>query len=169
MERDMIAARPVSVDPIAAHAGRPRSKRGRSKVVAKVSALALGLALLVSACVSADQTTVFNQVNHSRAANGIPAMQQNGWLSDFAQHWAEHMAARCALSHSPDYVTANPYNWRSLAENVGGGKSLARAHTRFMNSTSHRANILNPRFNYLGTGVAQGCGRYWVVHEFMQL
>ena len=151
----------------AATAGR--SMAGRSKGMLKVGAVVFGLALVVSSCVSADQTRVFNQVNNSRASSGIAAMAQNGWMSDFAQRWAEHMAAKCTLAHSSNYATANPYNWRSLAENVGSGTSLSSVHTAFMNSAGHRANILNPRFNYLGTGVAQGCGRYWVVHEFMQL
>lgn len=149
--------------------GRSRPLAGRSKGMLKVGAVVFGLALVVSSCVSADQTRVFNQVNNSRASSGIAAMAQNGWMSDFAQRWAEHMAATCTLAHSPDFVTANPYNWRGLAENVGSGPSLSTVHTAFMNSAGHRANILNPRFNHLGTGVARGCDRYWVVHEFMQL
>lgn len=133
-----------------------------------MGAVVLAITLTASSCVSADQTTVFNSVNNSRTARGVRPMGANQWLSDFAQAWAERMAATCTLAHSPNYVSANPYNWRSLAENVGRGPTLAAAHTAFMNSTSHRANILNPKYNYLGTGVARGCGYYWVVHEFME-
>ena len=78
------------------------------------------------------------------------------------------MAANCKLGHSRTYASANPYRWRSLAENVGRGTSLTSVHNAFMNSTSHRNNILNRNFNYSGTGVARGCGYVWVVHEFMQ-
>ena len=149
--------------------GHARPKRRRSRAMMKAGAVAFGLALVVSSCVSADQTRVFNQVNSSRTSRGVPAAGANQWLSDFAQNWAEHMAATCTLAHSPNFATSNPYQWRNLAENVGRGQSLAAAHTTFMNSAGHRANILNPNFNYLGTGVAKGCGYYWVVHEFMQL
>lgn len=144
----------------------PRRRRSRTRL--KLGALALGAALLAASCVSTDQTTVFNQVNASRASSRVPAASANQWLSDFAQTWAEFMAASCTLGHSRNYASANPYRWSSLAENVGRGQSLSAAHTAFLNSPPHRANILNPNFNYLGTGVAKGCGYYWVVHEFMQ-
>jgi uncharacterized protein YkwD len=35
-----------------------------------------------------------------------------------------------------------------------------------MASSAHRANILNPRFNRIGTGVAEVGGRYFVVQVF---
>ena len=38
-----------------------------------------------------------------------------------------------------------------------------------MNSSGHRANILDRGFNRIGLGVTRdGDGRYWVVQEFMQ-
>ena len=38
-----------------------------------------------------------------------------------------------------------------------------------MNSSGHRANILDGGFNRIGVGVTRdGGGRYWVVQEFMQ-
>ncbi len=141
-------------------------RRGRHLVA--LLALALTVSLVASSCVSNDQTTVFNQVNSSRTSRGIQATGANQWLSDFAQDWAEWMAATCTLGHSRTYASSNPYRWRGLAENVGRGTSLSGMHNAFMNSSSHRANILNPAFNYSGTGVAKGCGYYWVVHEFMQ-
>jgi uncharacterized protein YkwD len=134
----------------------------------KVGAVVFGVALIASSCVSNEQTTVFNQINNSRTSRGIGATGANQWLSDFAQDWAEYMAANCTLGHSRTYASSNPYRWRSLAENVGRGTSLANVHNAFMNSASHKANILNPKFNYSGTGVATGCGYYWVVHEFME-
>lgn len=144
------------------------STRRRSKALLSLGAVVLAVTLVASSCVTADQTTVFNQVNESRTSRGVRAMGANQWLSDFAQNWAEFMAANCTLGHSRNYATANPYRWRSLAENVGRGQSLASTHNAFMNSASHKANIVNPNFNYVGTGVAKGCGYYWVVHEFMQ-
>lgn len=146
----------------------PVRRRRRPGALLAAAVLAVALSLLVASCVSADQTTVFNQVNASRTANGVRALGANQWLSDFAQHWAEWMAATCTLGHSRNYASANPYRWRSLAENVGRGTTLAVVHDAFLRSPPHRANILNPSFDYAGTGVARGCGSYWVVHEFMQ-
>lgn len=145
-----------------------RTKRGKRRFWLVVLVPALCLSLMAASCTSSDQNTVFNQVNASRTSRGVRAMGENMWLANFAQQWAEFMASTCTLGHSQNYASANPYNWRSLAENVGRGTSLASVHTAFMNSPGHRANILNPNFNYLGTGVAYGCGYVWVVHEFMQ-
>ena len=146
----------------------PSGRRRRRGPLLLLAATVLVLSLAATSCVSADQTTVFNQVNNSRTTRGWRAMSMNQWMADFAQNWAERMAATCTLRHSANYATANPYPWRRLAENVGSGPSLASAHRAFLNSPSHKANIVDPDFNYLGTGVAKGCGHYWVVHEFMQ-
>ncbi len=140
----------------------------RSRPVLALVAMALAVSLVASSCVSNNQTTVFNQINSSRTSRGIAATGANQWLSDFAQDWADYMAANCTVGHSRTYASSNPYRWRGLAENVGRATSLSGMHNAFMNSTSHRANILNPAFNYSGTGVAKGCGYYFVVHEFMQ-
>ncbi len=171
MPTHQVADDPVPSDAVPDHdpgstGPRPRGRRARALLLAAV--LAAALSLLAASCVSADQTTVFNQVNNSRTSRGVRAMGANQWLSDFAQDWAEWMAANCTLGHSRTYASSNPYRWRSLAENVGRGPSLSVVHNAFMSSTSHRNNILNPNFNYVGTGVARGCGNYWVVHEFMQ-
>ena len=111
-------------------ASPPRPRRGRALVVAV--ALAATLTLVAAACVSSEQTTVFNQVNNSRTSRGVRAMGANQWLSDFAQDWAEWMAANCRLGHSRTYASSNPYRWRSLAENVGRGPSLSAVHNTFM-------------------------------------
>jgi len=147
---------------------RPGRSKARSKALLKVGAIVFAGALVASSCVSSEQTTVFNQVNNSRSSRDVRTTGANQWLSNFAQNWAEFMAVNCTLGHSRNYATANPYRWRGLAENVGRGTSLTSMHNAFMNSASHKANILNPNFNYTGTGVAKGCGYYWVVHEFMQ-
>lgn len=158
-----------AVDEQVSRPSRPsRPKRPRSRAMLKVGAVVLAGALVAASCVSNDQTTVFNQINNSRTSRGVRATGSNQWLSDFAQDWAEYMAANCKLGHSRTYANSNPYRWRSLAENVGRGGSLSAVHNAFMNSSSHRANILNASFNYSGTGVATGCGYYWVVHEFME-
>lgn len=133
----------------------------------KVAGLVLALVLVASSCMSANQQKVFNHVNNSRTARGIPALSSNLWMSNYAQDWAEHMARTGRLSHS-NYAAHNPYRWRALAENVGRGSSLSSIHHGFMNSSGHRANILNRGFNYVGTGAAYGHGQWWVVHEFMR-
>ena len=58
--------------------------------------------------------------------------------------------------------------WKAIAENVGYGSSVESVHRQFMASAGHRANILGRQFTHLGTGVATGHGRTYVVHVFVQ-
>ena len=114
----------------------------------------------------ADQRTVAAQINTTRRNQGRPGLTLHRRLADKAQRWAEHMAARNRLSHSV-LTQGVPAGWRALAENVGYGGGLSEVHGAFLGSAGHRANILGP-YNYVGTGVARGGGRLWVVHVFMR-
>lgn len=43
--------------------------------------------------------------------------------------------------------------WRAYAENIAAGQATPEAVMRtWMNSTGHRANILDPRFTDIGVG-----------------
>ena len=54
-----------------------------------------------------------------------------------------------------------------LGENVGHGPSVAAIEQAFMNSPGHRANILNPEFNWAGTGVSVAAdGTVYLVQVF---
>ncbi|MCL6615503.1 MAG: sporulation protein, partial [Firmicutes bacterium] len=47
-----------------------------------------------------------------------------------------------------------PYTYGG--ENLAGAANVATAHRMLMNSSGHRANILNPRFNRIGIGIVHG-------------
>ena len=66
-------------------------------------------------------------------------------------------------SNPGDRITAVGYNWRTYGENVAMGYSTAAAVMRgWMNSSGHRANILNCSFAEIGIGVANGSrGMFW--------
>jgi uncharacterized protein YkwD len=46
--------------------------------------------------------------------------------------------------------------WRKLGENIGYGPSIDAVQATYMASPPHRANILDPQFNRIGTGYATG-------------
>jgi uncharacterized protein YkwD len=56
------------------------------------------------------------------------------------------------------------YDWMAIGENVAMGQTSPEAVMQsWMNSAGHRRNILNPDFQELGVGYAEGGGRpYWV-------
>ena len=131
--------------------------------VLMIAVMSIGL----TACRSSEQADVANLVNQTRAQYGRSYLRDNLQLDEKAQAWAEHLARYNTLSHS-DLPSGITYHWRALAENVGYGGSISQVHTAYMNSPGHRANILDPRWNYLGTGVAWRGNRVFTVHVFMQ-
>lgn len=145
----------------------PTTVNRRTKSKAKIVALAVAMALVLSACYTTEQNTVAQHVNNSRAAAGLPPLGQNYELSVKAQAWAEHLADIGRLEHSnlPDGIT---YQWRALGENVGYGSNIGSVHSAYMNSAGHRANILSTSYNFIGTGYAKSGNRAYTVHVFMK-
>ena len=56
----------------------------------------------------------------------------------------------------------------TLGENVGYGATIASVHRGYMNSSGHRQNILDRRFNYIGVGYAKSGNRVYTVQVFMK-
>lgn len=148
---------------------RSRRSSGARRAGLFAVLLATG-ALALSACnVSQD---LINAINSSRASVGARALTPNATLTFKAQSWANYMASTRQLVHS-NLGDGNNLAWKSLAENIGtfpAGYNAVQMNQAFYNSTSHRANMLNKNFNYIGVGVASdSTGRQWVAEEFMQL
>jgi hypothetical protein len=62
--------------------------------------------------------------------------------------------------------TAAGYPWMVWAENVAVGQpNCAALITAWMGSSTHRANILDPRFRHIGIGTILGANgsRYWTM------
>jgi uncharacterized protein YkwD len=112
-----------------------------------------------------DQRRVAELIGQSRRQHGRGSLLMERQLNRKAQSWAAYLASVGRLAHS-DLRSGVPSGWRSLAENVGMGASISDVHARFMASGGHRSNILGG-FNFVGTGVARGHGRVWVVQVFM--
>ena len=125
----------------------------------------VALALLLSAC-SPEQLDAFQRVNYDRAANGLGGLNPQESLMNKAQMWADHLASIGTLQHSSVADGCDP-GWWMLGENVGSGPSVEAVEAAFMNSPGHRANILNPEFNWAGAGVAVSSnGTVFVVQVF---
>jgi uncharacterized protein YkwD len=128
---------------------------------------ALALALLLTGCTE-QQIELIDRINASRAEHGLPALTPHPSAMAKAQAWAETMAADGELRHSElsDGITGE---WLTIGENVGFSGDIPTVHQAFLDSESHRANILDERFNWVGTGYAEGDdGRIWVAQVFVQ-
>ena len=155
----------VATGPAETAATSPTPRRRRR--LAALASLAAILGLLAAACgVEQDLADLTNQ---SRAAYRLAPYQQNMSLYSKASAWSVKMARDGRLSHS-NLADGNPYAWRRLGENVGYGPDVVTIHNALMNSAGHRANILDPYFQYFAIGIyTDGAGRLWVTEEFMQL
>jgi hypothetical protein len=144
---------------------RPRTRRRRT-LRAVVAATTLAVVALVCIGCSPEQIAAADAANASRQAEGLPALVMSPALSEKAQAWAVELARRQSLSHSVLTDDA-PEGWLKLGENVGRGPSIEAIQDGFMASPAHRANVLDPSFNWIGTGVATASdGTIFVVQVF---
>ncbi len=109
---------------------------------------------------NADEQEVFNLINQQRKNNGLTALKIDNELQRVARIKAEDMVSNNYFSHqSPTY--GSPFDmmksfgisYKTAGENIAANSSNSGAVTAWMNSSGHRANILNSSFNYTGIGV----------------
>lgn len=107
---------------------------------------------------------VISLVNESRMGNGLDVLVPNADLSRAAKEKADDMFRNDYFAHtSPQGLT--PWHW---IEEAGygyhyAGENLAmnftdaeKQHRAWLESASHRKNILNPNFSEIGIGVKKG-------------
>lgn len=107
------------------------------------------------------------RTNGLRAELGLPGLSTNGNLAAKAQHWAEYMASVGAISHS-NLADGAPPEWQRLGENVGRGPSVDAIHKALVASPEHYQNLTDPGFRYVGVGVVNANGTYYVSEVFME-
>jgi len=105
-------------------------------------------------------------MNGARATAGAPALTAATGLRTLALGWSTFVAdggTGGVLQHNPNVRAQLPSNGAAdataWAENVaswspGTGRTAASVFDLYMNSTGHRANILNCGFKNIGVGVA---------------
>lgn len=111
---------------------------------------------------------VVRLVNEIRAQNGLRELTYNWELSRVARYKSQDMKDNKYFSHtSPVYGT--PFQmmknfgitYRSAGENIARGQRSPQAVVNaWMNSSGHRANILNASFTQIGVGYVAD-GNYW--------
>jgi len=109
---------------------------------------------------NADEKEVFDLINQQRINNGLSALKNDDEVQRVARIKAQDMVDNNYFSHtSPTY--GSPFDmlksfkitYNSAGENIAGNSSNSGAVNAWMNSSGHKANILNSSFNYTGIGV----------------
>ncbi|WP_312018586.1 sigma-70 family RNA polymerase sigma factor [Streptomyces sp. I05A-00742] len=112
------------------------------------------------------QQQVTALVNAERAKAGCSPVRANSQLTQAAQGHSDDMAARNFFDHTNpdgkgpgDRVTAAGYRWSTYGENIAYGQQTpASVMDTWMNSSGHRANILNCSFKEIGVGINNAPG-----------
>ena len=114
------------------------------------------------------EAEVIRLVNEIRVQNGLKALTTNWELSRVARYKSEDMSSARYFSHtSPTYGT--PFqmmqsfglSYRTAGENIAyGQRTPATVVDAWMNSSGHRANILNASYTQIGVGYCAS-GNYW--------
>jgi hypothetical protein len=114
-------------------------------------------------------------VNNIRAQNGVGPLQISAEESGLAQQRSQINASNNTLVHTSDLTAGVTENWTKLGENIGVGGSTSAIGTAFVNSPSHFANLVEPRYTHIGIGVvwvtdpATGQQTQWVTHRFIAI
>lgn len=106
-------------------------------------------------------------MNRARRSREVGRLRFDPELSKAARVHTRKMIRQTLLHHTPsDTLRRRVTRWVLLGENVGVGGTVPSLHSAFMASPGHRANILLPRFDYVGVGTASDGGRLWVTVIF---
>ena len=177
------ATRASSAPRPASAVGRGGRRDGGTALARRLvaAALVVGLALAAApgpaaAAAPGDETRVLALVNAERAARSLRALAWEPRLARAAAQHAAAMATRDFFAHrDPDgrdllgRAAAHGYaGWRYMGENLAAGQRTPERVVRaWMDSPSHRANVLAPAACAAGVGRADGATsryrRYWVL------
>lgn len=110
-------------------------------------------------------------VNQERTSRSLTPLLVDTGATQAAKAHAEDMAGRGFFAHTtPEgWTPADRLQLLGVTGYSGVGENIALGQptpqdvmTAWMNSSGHRANILNPSYTHIGVGVVDGPGPYWV-------
>ncbi len=115
---------------------------------------------------------IITYINDERMKRGAPPLHENKTLARAAQMRADVILKYQNFSHQDPYehiqldsvLPLVNYPFVYASENIGMGDNSAHAFVNgFMNSPSHKANLLNPKLTETGVAVVTGAyNQYWV-------
>lgn len=118
--------------------------------------------------VTSYEQEVIRLVNQKRAENGLRALTYDWELARVARYKSQDMKDKRYFSHT-SLTYGSPFqmmksfgiSYRTAGENIAKGYATPEAVVNgWMNSSGHRANILNSSFTHIGVGYVAN-GNYW--------
>lgn len=139
-----------------------------------VLVVSLTLTALIPAAAQAEtrlehyRERLLDLTNRARTNRGIPRLHERAALNDYAQRHSFRMSSERRLFHTGDlYAKLRSFDPKAWGENVGYGGTVRRVFRAFMRSPSHRANILDRRYDTIGLGIVKSGSRLWITMMFM--
>ena len=126
----------------------------------------------------ASESELFTLTNQARAAAGLKPLKNDPALVGFARWRSQDMGDRDYFSHNIppsgkmvfDFMQDQGYSFKLAGENIGWNtypdeSATAALQQMFMDSPSHRANILGASWDVMGIGAYQAASgkKYWTV------
>lgn len=107
-----------------------------------------------------NEQEVFNLINKQRTNNGLTALKIDSEVQRVARIKAQDMVDNNYFSHnSPTYgspfdmLKSLKISYKTAGENIAANSSNSGAVNSWMNSSGHKANILNGNYTHTGIGV----------------
>lgn len=113
---------------------------------------------------SISDTELLNLVNYERAQRGLSGLVLNPQLTEAAKAKSAHMFSNNYWAHyAPDgttpwsFIKSSGYNYLYAGENLAKGfTNSSDAVNAWMNSPTHRENLLSPQFKDVGFSISEG-------------
>ena len=109
-----------------------------------------------------DEKEVLNLINQKRVSNGLTSLKIDDEVQNIARIKAQDMVDNNYFSHtSPTYgspfdmMKSFKISYNTAGENIAGNSTNTGAVEAWMNSSGHRANILNNSYNHTGIGIVK--------------
>jgi uncharacterized protein YkwD len=108
----------------------------------------------------------FTATNSNRTTRNLASLTQSSCLKRFAASQAQKMADQSKIFHQPLGPIAKRCRLRAVGENVAYGFPSGSAVVRgWMNSSGHRANILNRSYRQMAVAARQNSEGTWYVAQ----
>lgn len=128
----------------------PKAAATNTEIVEEVSSLNL----------TNDESTLLFLINEEREKNNLSKLQIDENLQNVARLKAQDLVNNNYFSHiSPTYGTpfemlkSHNIAYKTASENIAGNSDINSAVKSWLNSDSHKENILSNDYNYTGIGV----------------
>jgi len=137
----------------------------KQKTIYSIAIIAIFFSFFSVALASeVNKNSILQLVNQSRIENNVQALNENETLDKVAQDKLDDMLKNNYFAHtSPAGITPwhwfdkNGYDYRYAGENLAlGFSSVENEHKAWMESLTHKKNILNPNYEEIGVAVGRG-------------